>query len=318
MAKPAPRVFVSHSHKDDKFTQRLVSDLKAAGADVWVDVVGIDSGDFLKRINDALASREWLVLVLTPDALRSQWVQTEVHAAMNLVVRGRMRQVVPILAKPCNPKEIPPTWDVLHRYDATHDYEAALAGLLRAFGLVSPNRPSAPQSPSAPTPQLPLRVITEVTNAEVPDAEVRQLLREAQKLIRTVTDMLARDERIVEVFSPLPDGPPLPLVLGWMLIAERLAIGLQQLFNKVVDGQLTSAEAVIQARATVKEAIQQLHPGARLLPRILKPASIPPEAELGQYMALANQLTRGLDKIRNLAEVDLDAEVRDTMDRNNE
>ena len=36
-ASSAPRVFVSHSHHDDTFTTRLVADLRAAGADVWVD-----------------------------------------------------------------------------------------------------------------------------------------------------------------------------------------------------------------------------------------------------------------------------------------
>lgn len=37
MSSPAqPRVFISHSHQDDTFTGRLVSDLKAAGADVWM------------------------------------------------------------------------------------------------------------------------------------------------------------------------------------------------------------------------------------------------------------------------------------------
>lgn len=42
----APRGFVSLSHQDDEFTQRLVDDLKTAGADVWVDVAGIGAEDF--------------------------------------------------------------------------------------------------------------------------------------------------------------------------------------------------------------------------------------------------------------------------------
>lgn len=36
-----PRIFVSHSHRDDAFTERLVRDLRAAGADVWVDLSDI-------------------------------------------------------------------------------------------------------------------------------------------------------------------------------------------------------------------------------------------------------------------------------------
>src|SRR5579885_1756844 len=83
----APRVFVSHSHLDDAFTRRLVDDLIAAGANVWVDVAGVGADDFQDRINQALVSCEWFLLVLTPSALRSPWVKMEVHAAIRLKVQ---------------------------------------------------------------------------------------------------------------------------------------------------------------------------------------------------------------------------------------
>jgi hypothetical protein len=43
------RVFVSHHHSSEEnvFTARLVADLKAARADVWVDIEGITSDDFV-------------------------------------------------------------------------------------------------------------------------------------------------------------------------------------------------------------------------------------------------------------------------------
>lgn len=54
------RVFVSHHHSvdEDAFTARLVADLKATGADVWVDEEGITSGDFVHKINEGLAGRQ--------------------------------------------------------------------------------------------------------------------------------------------------------------------------------------------------------------------------------------------------------------------
>jgi len=129
------QVFVSHSYKDDAFTARLVADLRAAGADVWVDSTEIAYDDFVKRINEGLAHRDWLVLVLTPSALGSRWVQAEVNAALNLVHTGRMRGVIPLLAHRCNEAEIPPLWATLHRYDATTGYAKAISGLLRALRL---------------------------------------------------------------------------------------------------------------------------------------------------------------------------------------
>ncbi|HEY7093838.1 MAG TPA: toll/interleukin-1 receptor domain-containing protein [Ktedonobacterales bacterium] len=104
------RVFVSHHHslEEDAFTARLVADLEAAGADVWMDDVRITSDDFIKKINEGLAGRQWLVLVMTPDSLRSPWVQAEVNAALLQVRQGRMLGVIPLVAQPCNEADIPP------------------------------------------------------------------------------------------------------------------------------------------------------------------------------------------------------------------
>jgi formylglycine-generating enzyme required for sulfatase activity len=166
MPDPTPatapvRVFVSHhrSPQEDDFTAQLVADLQGAGAHVWVDVADIHDGDFLHRINTALASTDWLVVVLTPAALRSQPVNMEVNAAINLVWQRRMRGVIPTVAQACEPTEIPPTWATLQRYDATRDYHTALAGLLQALGL-SASSASAAAPPvsfaSSPTQTLPL------------------------------------------------------------------------------------------------------------------------------------------------------------------
>ncbi len=153
-----PRIFVSHSHKDNVFTARLVADLRATGADVWVDTDKITYNDFVQHINDGLANRDWLVLVQTPDALRAPWVRTEVNAALNMSLQGRMRGVIPVLARVCDPDDVPALWSTLHRYDATRDYNAALAGLVHALGLSAPAVmplaapiPSAPATPTAHT-----------------------------------------------------------------------------------------------------------------------------------------------------------------------
>jgi hypothetical protein len=126
-------VFVSHSHKNDEFTAQLVADLLAAGVEVWVDMVDMQHGDFITRINEALSACEWLVLVLTPDAIAPPTVQHEVSAAINRVWHKRTKGFIPFLAHPCNPEIIPPMWDTFHRYDATSDYKTALTGLLRAL-----------------------------------------------------------------------------------------------------------------------------------------------------------------------------------------
>jgi hypothetical protein len=85
-------VFVWHYHspEDDAFTAHLVADLEAAGADVWVDNARITSDDFINKISQGLAGRQWLVLVMTPHAVRSPRVQREVNVTLNEHTAGRM------------------------------------------------------------------------------------------------------------------------------------------------------------------------------------------------------------------------------------
>jgi len=151
------RVFVSHHHspEEDAFTARLVADLEAAGADVWVDTSGITSDDFVKKISEGLAGRQWLVLVMTQAALASPWVQREVNAALNEHTAGRMLGVLPLVMHPCQEHDIPLLWRPLHRIDATRDYQAALAGVLRAFGLAAPAGQTAPPPTSSAQPSMP-------------------------------------------------------------------------------------------------------------------------------------------------------------------
>src|SRR5262249_33321460 len=118
------RVFVSHHHSpdEDRFTAQLVRDLTAAGAGVWVDDQGITSDDFVQKISEGLAGQQWLVLVMTPAALRSPPVRREVNAALHLLSSGRLRGVIPLVAQHCDEAAIPPLWATLQHYDATHDY----------------------------------------------------------------------------------------------------------------------------------------------------------------------------------------------------
>jgi TIR domain len=126
MSEPV-RVFISYASADRAFAQRLVNDLQAAGAEVWWDVSSIDEGDFLGKINAALQQCQWLVLVLTPNAVASKWVNLEVNAAINRREKGLMRGVLPMLASQMAHDAIPPVWDNLHRYDGVGNYRGEVA-----------------------------------------------------------------------------------------------------------------------------------------------------------------------------------------------
>lgn len=152
----APRIFVSHSSLDDAITRQLVKDLRVGGAQVWMDETEIKHSDFIQKINEGLANCDWMVLVLTPNSLRSKAVEMEVNAALNLVRLGRLQAVVPFLAAPCDMSQVPPMWATLHYYDGVKDYAGALAGLLRALDLdPQASNPLAAQ-PLVPPSQRPV------------------------------------------------------------------------------------------------------------------------------------------------------------------
>jgi hypothetical protein len=72
-------VFVSYARADgepfvNELNQRLQREL---GIKVWQDRIRMAPGDFALQIERAIESAEYLVLVITPGALRSEWVEKE-------------------------------------------------------------------------------------------------------------------------------------------------------------------------------------------------------------------------------------------------
>lgn len=92
------RVFVSHSHEDDAFCRAVVAGLRGAGADVWYDEHNMGSGQLIDTIERELRARSVFVLVLSPAALRSQWVRDETKWAYARFKRDPTRIILPILA----------------------------------------------------------------------------------------------------------------------------------------------------------------------------------------------------------------------------
>lgn len=91
--QPVRKVFVSHSHTDNEFCRAFVAALRDAGVDVWYDEQGLSAGStWVAKIQQELESREVFVLVTTPAAWASEWVQEELQLAFI-----QRRQIIPVL-----------------------------------------------------------------------------------------------------------------------------------------------------------------------------------------------------------------------------
>jgi len=80
-----PKIFISHAWEDKALVRRLETELKAAGAEVWVDHSGVRGGDNLpERISEALAWCDTVLLIWSEAASQSHWVKLEWTNALAL------------------------------------------------------------------------------------------------------------------------------------------------------------------------------------------------------------------------------------------
>lgn len=87
-------IFISYSRKDQKYARALADDLRENGFDVWMDD-RIDYGDrWWQTIVAAIKACGAFVIVMSPDAEHSKWVEREI-----LVAQKANKPVFPVLLR---------------------------------------------------------------------------------------------------------------------------------------------------------------------------------------------------------------------------
>jgi CheY-like chemotaxis protein len=127
-----PKVFISHSSKDKTFVDRLATDLKNAGIDVWFDKWEIGVGDsIVEKINAGLKESDYVAVVLSRNSVNSRWVQQELNAAYIASLDKQNNMVLPILIEYY--VEIPPLIRDRRYADFRTDYNTGLNALLEVL-----------------------------------------------------------------------------------------------------------------------------------------------------------------------------------------
>ena len=74
--------FISYSSKDQDFAERIHADLQAKGVRCWFAPHDMRTGDPLRtRIDEVIRFHQKLLLILSADAITSNWVEKEVETA---------------------------------------------------------------------------------------------------------------------------------------------------------------------------------------------------------------------------------------------
>jgi len=93
--------FISHSSRDRDFAQKLAARLRTEGVPVWYAPEDILPGEkIFDQVKKAIASFDPLLVVLSPDSMKSNWVQTELGSALPREHREGRRVVFPIALVP--------------------------------------------------------------------------------------------------------------------------------------------------------------------------------------------------------------------------
>ncbi len=74
-------LFISYSHSDGAFVDRLEKQLIAKGVRFWRDIHDLKAGRIEKQIDRAISQNRTVLLVLSENSLNSDWVEHEVRTA---------------------------------------------------------------------------------------------------------------------------------------------------------------------------------------------------------------------------------------------
>jgi|SRR5215213_7239934 len=89
-------VFISHSHTDSSLVKKIAAALENEGLTVWDAETEILPGDnFAEKISEALKASDAMVVLLTPESLKSKWTQWEIQYALGN--KSYDRRVIPVL-----------------------------------------------------------------------------------------------------------------------------------------------------------------------------------------------------------------------------
>jgi hypothetical protein len=136
------RIFISHSSTDDGFCQKLAEDLRCLGYDPWLDKDKISVGQSIPvEISRALEACRYLIIVLSDQAVKSKWVETEWAAKLWQEIDRAQIAVLPVLKDKC---QIPAILKPKRYADFTDNYAVGLVQLTSSMSRTVPNDQTAP------------------------------------------------------------------------------------------------------------------------------------------------------------------------------
>jgi hypothetical protein len=175
--------FISYSREDSEFALRMAKDLKAAGANVWLDQLDIQPGQrWARALQEAISNAPRFLVILSPASVNSTNVEDEVAFALE-----EHKTIIPVLYRDC---KVPFQLRPFQYADFRSDYERGLQILLQTLGVKLP-----PESIPPPPPPKPKDAPPKVSDAAESLRKAEQARKEQQARKAAQQSRLEQEER---------------------------------------------------------------------------------------------------------------------------
>ncbi len=128
-------VFISYSHENNDFVQKLATNLVRHNTNVWIDTWELSVGDsIVSRVQDAIKSSSALLVVLSKASVASEWCKRELSAGLVRELEEKQVIVLPLLLEDC---DIPIFLRDKLYADFRSDFDSGLTAVLNAIARVT-------------------------------------------------------------------------------------------------------------------------------------------------------------------------------------
>ncbi len=98
--------FISRAGADGAFAVWLAQLIRAQGGTTFVQDDDFGHESFVAQMHDALSGGARVVVLLTPDYLKSEYCIKETNVALSGDPNNRLRRLIPLRLRPCAPSGI--------------------------------------------------------------------------------------------------------------------------------------------------------------------------------------------------------------------
>ncbi|HEY2290165.1 MAG TPA: toll/interleukin-1 receptor domain-containing protein [Thermoanaerobaculia bacterium] len=124
-------LFISHREADAKEAERLATELRSKGHQVWLDRWEIQTGDsIIEKIDDGLAGAMYLILCYSDQGVSAPWMGREWMSTLARQLNGRGIKLLPARLTGGEP---PAILEDIRYADLATDWDSGVADLLAAI-----------------------------------------------------------------------------------------------------------------------------------------------------------------------------------------